>query len=198
MAKPQNHLLAALFGVISTLLTSMPGTTQGEDLALTVFAGQVTGVSAWHNIILHPDELDCQDAYLVAGALAYTLDWFLDGALALELEGQVVKHFGEQSHWELNMTIVVRWHEFPWNDRVSTGAAFGIGPSYATVVPPLEIELEGESQRFLYHWFIELTLGPPNADWTTSFRIHHRSGGFGSVADEGGSNALTLGIKFDL
>jgi hypothetical protein len=198
MAKPQNHLLAALFGVISTLLTSMPGTTQAEDLALTVFAGQVTGVSAWHNIITHPDELDCQDAYLVAGALAYTLDWFLDGALALELEGQVVQHLGEQSHWELNLPIVVRWHEFPWNDRVSTSAAFGIGPSYATVVPPLEIELEGESQRFLYHWFMELTLGPPNADWTTSSRIHHRSGGFGSVADEGGSNALTLGIKFDL
>jgi hypothetical protein len=184
--------------VICLICTGTPVTSKATDLALTISGGQLTGVDAWHDIITHPDKLDCQDAYLVAGALAYTLVSLRERTATLELEGQLVKYFGEQSHWEFNLPVAARWHEFPWNESLKTSAAFGIGPSYATVIPPLEIELEGESQRFLYHWFIELTLGLPDSDCSTSFRIHHRSGGFGSVANKGGSNALTLGIKFDL
>lgn len=180
------------------LLVAGPRPGEASDLALTVFSGRITGVSAWHDIIVHPDDLDWQDAYFIGGALAYTLDDYREQALSLELEGQIVRHFGAQHLWECNLPIVARWHRFPWNHRVATTTAFGLGPSYATEVPPVEVEIEGESRRLLYHWFLELTFGPPDTNWTTSFRLHHRSGGFGSIADEGGSNALTFGIRFPL
>jgi hypothetical protein len=197
LSLPLERLVIFLL-VVSVLCAAAPRTVAASDLALTLFYGRQTGVDAWHNIISDPGDLDWQDSYLVAGALAYTLGRYWDDALSLELEGQVVRHFGDQHLWEFNLPIAARWHHFPWNHYVATTTAFGIGPSYTTEVPPLEVELEGESQRFLYHWFIELTFGPPDMEWTTSFRIHHRSGGFGSVADEGGSNALTLGIRLPL
>lgn len=195
---PKHRSLDFTLFVLIGLLLAVPRTVTATDLAMTVFAGRITGVSAWHDIITQPDDLDWQDAYFFAGALSYTWAHYFEDAMSLELEGQVVRHFGDQHLWELNLPVVARWQRFPWNDSIATSAAFGIGPSYTTKVPPMEVELEGESQRFLYHWFLELTLGPPDADWTTSFRLHHRSGGFGSIANEGGSNALTIGIRFPL
>ena len=196
--KPVLHELFCYLLVIISLCMCYLKTAGADDLSLTVFGGRLTGVNAWHDIFTRPDDLNCQDSYLVAVALAVTLDRYRNDALSLELEGQVVRHFDEQRLWEFNLPLVTRWHHFPWNHRVATTAAFGVGPSYTTEVPPLEVELEGESQRLLYHWFLELTLGPPEADWASSLRLHHRSGGFGSVADKGGSNALTLGFRLKL
>ncbi|MGD8588247.1 MAG: acyloxyacyl hydrolase [Chromatiales bacterium] len=202
---PVVHLKALFVGriliyllVVGSLSNVIPRTSLASDLALTLFGGRITGVSAWHDIVAQPDDLDWQDGYLAGGALAYTLSRFQEDALSLELEGQAVWHYGDQHLWEFNLPLTVRWHKFPWNHRVATTAAFGLGPSYTTEVPPLEVELEGDSQQFLYYWFIGMTFGPPDADWTTSWRLHHRSGGFGTVADEGGYNALTFGIRFSL
>jgi hypothetical protein len=71
-----------------------------------------------------------------------------------------------------------------------------LGPSYATQVPPVEVELEGDSQRFMAYWFVEVTLGSPQADWSTVLRLHHRSGGLGTITEDGGSNSLGVGVKF--
>jgi hypothetical protein len=66
----------------------------------------------------------------------------------------------------------------------------------ATELPPLEVELEGETQELLVFVTFEVTLGPPNSHWAASFRLHHRSGAFGLVADEGGMNAPAIGIHY--
>ncbi len=42
---------------------------------------------------------------------------------------------------------------------------------------------------------MELDIGPLDKNWSALIRIHHRSGAFGLVADEGGSNALVIGLK---
>ncbi len=42
---------------------------------------------------------------------------------------------------------------------------------------------------------MELEIGPLDKDWSALFRLHHRSGAFGLVADEGDSNALVIGLK---
>jgi hypothetical protein len=42
---------------------------------------------------------------------------------------------------------------------------------------------------------MELELAPPDKGWSAIFRLHHRSEAFGVVADEGGSNALVIGLK---
>ena len=50
--------------------------------------------------------------------------------------------------------------------------------------------------ELLIYWGVELAVGPPRGHWAVSLRLHHRSGGFGFIADDGGMNALALGVRF--
>lgn len=110
---------------------------------------------------------------------------------------QAVRHFGEQTHWEFNaIPISLRWHRFPWSRSVATSAAFGLGLSYATDLPPVEVELEGETRRLLVYWMMELTAGPVDSRWAFSLRIHHRSEAYGLMGDAGGMNAVGLGLRY--
>jgi hypothetical protein len=130
-------------------------------------------------------------------AASWTACRLFDGRLSCELEAQAGKYFGDQNHWEFNLPILgFRWHRFPWDDHLATGLAWGIGPSYATRVPEIELETNDDSNRWLVYWFAELTLGPPTANWEVLMRLHHRSDAFGIVADDGGSNALCAGIRY--
>lgn len=90
-----------------------------------------------------------RDAWLVAFAPAYvyrrTERW------RFEVEGQAVKHFGDQDHWEFNAAWLARWMQFPWDAYVETRAALGLGVSYATEIPVIEPRAkleEGESRKF--------------------------------------------------
>jgi hypothetical protein len=94
--------------------------------------------------------------------------------------------------------IVLRWNRFPWSHLVASSAAFGLGLSYATELPPVEVELEGESREWLVYWVMELTAGPTDAPWSVSLRLHHRSVAYGLMGDEGGMNALGLGLRLRL
>ncbi len=108
----------------------------------------------------------------------------------------MVRHFGDQTHWEFNLPIIARWETFPWDNVIDTSLAWGIGPSYASETPAAEVAREGESQRWLVYWLGELELGlPGQRGWTALVRVHHRSEAFGLIADEGGSNALTVGLR---
>jgi hypothetical protein len=42
-----------------------------------------------------------------------------------------------------------------------------------------------------------MTFAPPGSRWAASIRLHHRSKGFGLMADDGGMNALAAGIRFE-
>lgn len=182
------------------MLTLAPVWTQaGEpaDSALTAYVGRITTVNAWHDIVTEPAQVEFADAYLAALALSYALARYRDDALSLETEGQVVYNFGDQSHWEFNGLLDSRWHRFPWNESVATTMAFGLGLSYATEVPEVEVELEGSSEQVLIYWMFELTFAPPGARWAASIRLHHRSKGFGLLAEEGGMNALAAGVRFE-
>ncbi|MDP1709034.1 MAG: hypothetical protein Q8L89_08245 [Gammaproteobacteria bacterium] len=174
-------------------LSAMPAVAS-DEVALTVFVGQSTR-NHWEDFFVSPGSLDFASSGLLAGALSRPLARYRDGDLTLEMEGQVVKHFGQQTHWELNAPLAARWHRFPWNGTVATTAAFGVGPSWSSRTPPLEVETRGGSQPWLFHWFMELTLGPPGEDWAVSLRLHHRSSGFGLAGERGGLDTLTLGIR---
>ncbi len=139
-----------------------------------------------------------RDAWLVALAPGMTLRehprW------RQEVEGQVVKHFGDQDHWEFNAAWVARWMRFPWDHVVDTRAGLGLGVSWASEIPPIEPrakEEEGESTRFLGYVAIELEFAPPGgSDWSGFARLHHRSDAFGLFHDQrGGSNFITLGLR---
>jgi hypothetical protein len=168
---------------------------ENSGLALTGYAGRITTVNAWHDIFTHPDELEFADAYLATVALSKPLRRYRDGDFGLEAEGQAVYNFGDQSHWEFNGLVAARWYRFPWNERVETTVAFGGGLSWATEVPEVEVQLEGSSEQLLIYWHLEATLARPGSRWAGTLRLHHRSGGFGLLADDGGMNALCLGLR---
>ena len=192
MAKEKKErLLAAL---LACLMGIAPGIVLAQDLALAIYGGRLTR-EKWEGAI-SPDA-DFADAVIVVAAGSWTALRFFGGNLSCELEAQVGKYFGDQDHWELNLPLLgFRWHRFPWDDHLATSVAWGIGPSYATRVPEIELETNDDSSRWLIYWFGEMTLGPPTANWEVMLRLHHRSDGFGSVADEGGSNTLGAGVRY--
>jgi hypothetical protein len=166
--------------------------------ALTFYGARVSGEKTWQHIIRDPLNPSFVDAYLVSAALSrpYALYW--GGALRLEAEGQVVYNFGDQSHWEFNaVPVVARWQRFPWSERLSTSAAFGLGLSYATEIPEVELALEDTSHQSMVYWLVELTAGPRAGPWAVSFRLHHRSDAWGLMGSDGGVNAIGLGLRYE-
>ena len=176
------------------LLGTAPDSTLARNFAVTVYGGQLTE-EKWERA-LSPDA-DYADATLTVAAASWTAARFFDGNLSCELEAQVGKYFGDQEHWEFNLPLVgFRWHRFPWDDQLATSFAWGIGPSYATRVPKVELETNDDSSHWLVYWFGELTFGPPSANWEVLTRLHHRSDAFGNVADDGGSTAVAAGVRY--
>ena len=170
------------------------GSASTEDMpsAIVVFGGLMTD-NTWEDALV-PWDLDYRDSTLVGLAVSHGIGRS-DRRFGFEIEGQVVRHFGDQDHWEFNFPIVGRWKAFPWDGVVDTSLAFGIGPSYASEKPKVEVTNKGDSQRLLVYWMAEIEVGPPDKGWSAIFRIHHRSGAFGLVADEGGSNAIVIGFR---
>ena len=160
---------------------------------MAVYGGQLTR-EKWEQAILPGAEFADATLFVVAGSWRFA--GLLAGRLSLELEAQVGKYIGDQDHWEFNLPILgFRWHRFPWDHLLATSFAWGIGPSYATQVPEIELETNDESSHWLIYWFGELSLGPPTAAWEILLRLHHRSDGFGTVAEDGGSNAVCAGLR---
>lgn len=141
-------------------------------------------------------DLDFEDSYLLTIALARRFATY--GELAsFEVEGQIVKHFDQQNHWEFNALLTARWEAFFWDKYLDTSFAAGVGPSYATEVPEIEVQRSGESERLQAYMLVELEFElPSHPNIAVITRIHHRSNAFGSVADDGVSNALAFGFKF--
>lgn len=167
------------------------------DWAATIYGARISTQPGWEDIIIDPPGTEFVDAYLVTAALSRQYAQRYDGALVIEAEGQVVYHFGDESYWEFNaVPIVLRWNRFPWSKRVASSAAFGLGLSYTTELPQVEVMLEGESSQTLVYWLLELTAGPVDSPWQASLRIHHRSVAYGLMGEEGGMNAVALGLRY--
>lgn len=183
--------LAVVLGVIPAAVCHAQETLR----AATFYAGRISSANAWHDIMTSPSQTEFVDAYVAVAALSRQFARQREGDLTWEVEGQVGYNFGDESHFEFNAAFGPRWHAFPWDDSVDMSAAFLLGLSYATEVPEVEVQLEGSSEQLLIYWCFELTAGPPRGDWALSLRLHHRSGGFGVIAEDGGMNAVALGVR---
>ena len=195
--KPARSAAGIMLGV---LLLAMSLLASARAEARPFFVAAYAGKAAEERMldILTRYNTGFRDAWLLAVAPGLVLRDH--GSWRQELEGQLVRHFGDQSHWELNAAWLARWQQFPWNDRLATRAALGLGVSWATEIPPIEPRAkldEGESRQFLGYVAIELELAPPGeADWSGFIRLHHRSDAFGLFHDQrGGSNFITLGLR---
>jgi hypothetical protein len=169
-----------------------------DEWTATVYAARVSSERTWQDVLKDPFGAEYVDSWLVAAALGRPYaSYFRDDALRLEAEAQLAYNFGDQDHWEINaMPVVARWGRFPWSERVATSVAFGLGLSYATDVPEVEVELESSSHHWLIYWALELTAGPPTAAWDVTLRLHHRSVAWGLMGEEGGVNAVGLGLRY--
>lgn len=136
------------------------------------------------------------------GALAWGYPFGRTTHTRLEVEGQLVRHWGLQEHWELNAVVAIRWMDFPWDEHLDTQVAVGEGLSYASELPPLEPrgDLDGDeaTSRWLNYLMVEAEfMLPRTRTWATFVRVHHRSGIFGVFGDvEGGSNFVGLGVRY--
>jgi hypothetical protein len=184
-------IAAVLFALLGTFGVDLPSIWAGERLyALNVYVGRLTS-NRWGDFFIPGERFAFKDSYLLTAALARRIGTYGNKA-SFEIEGQVVKHFKGQEHWEFNALLAARWEAFWWDEHLDTSLAFGLGPSIATEKPVVESE-----GQYLVYWMIELALGLPEYPQTAFItRIHHRSNAFGLVGDEGGSNSLALGLKY--
>ena len=116
-----------------------------------------------------------------------------------ELEGQVVRHYRKQEHWEYNGLFMVRFHPFLLDPTIDIELAVGEGLSYATRTPVIEEEQHPDaSSRFLNYLVFEIAFTHVQyREWSLVARIHHRSGAFGLFnGTRGGSNFLALGLRY--
>lgn len=114
-----------------------------------------------------------------------------------EVEANLVKHFGWQTHVEGDLAVVLRWDGLRWGDRLEGSVAIAEGLSQASRVPAMEAELGEVNTRLLNFLAVEIDFArvesPANR---LVLRLHHRSGAFGTFDGTfGGSNFYVLGLR---
>jgi len=188
---------SSFFFYIASFILLLPVDAEASEknYYMTVYGAMQTEEDIWGAFL--PTKF-ASDYYFFAVAAGKKIGSWRD-YLDFEVEGQAVKHFGKQTHYEFNAAFVVRWLKFPWDKYLDTSFAIGEGLSLATEIPELELELHGKAAKFLNYLLVELAFEVPGTkNWSMIFRIHHRSGAFGLFQDiYGASNALGVGIRYD-
>lgn len=189
--------ISRLGGCIAVLVGAPAGAAEPTALDQPTFAvtgfGGVSLDNSWEEVFIAPQDLRFEEAYLAGIALARDLGQPVTG-LSFEIEGQLIRHFGSQTHWEVNAPILTaRWGLFPWS--LDTTVAFGLGLSLASETPQLEVENDGDSRAVMAYWMIEVDSELPVENWRLVGRLHHRSPAYGLFGDDGGANALVMGLR---
>ena len=156
----------------------------------------VGGVYSGSQLLEIPARLDLKDSYTFGVSVSKQ---FAEWTRYMRLEGelQVLKHFGEQDHWEFTGSLNLRWVVFPWNRYIETSVALGEGLSWATEIPALEKAdpTNSGNSQLLNYILLEVTFAIPESPWSLVTRIHHRSGAWG-LFGHSGSNILEAGIRY--
>lgn len=118
-------------------------------------------------------------------------------SLYLDVEGQVGIHTGEQDHSEYTGALIARWEDFPWDQELDTSFAIGEGISWASEVPEREKKGSQGSAHLLNYLVFDVSVSPwKKKQWEGFFRVHHRSGIFGTFSGvHGASNFIGFGIR---
>ncbi len=181
------------------------------ERAVSVYAGRYTDGSLPEDIAFL-QAVELEEATQVA--VAYS-EVFAAPSPKFRWEWEVngVNWSGQQNHQEVAGLALFRWMSFPWDRYIDTSFAAGNGLSWATEIPKLEEAFHPDtgSTRLLYHIIIEFEFARPRTlhgggigtpehwldPWATFFRVHHRSGVFGTFDGvNGGSNVIALGLRY--
>ena len=108
--KKSTLIICFLMTFVSPCLAEIQRLEDKPSYALSVYGGQMTD-NVIDDFAVGFLDLDFEDSYLVALALARRFATY--GELAsFEVEGQIVKHFDQQDHWEFNALLIARWEAF--------------------------------------------------------------------------------------
>lgn len=174
------------------LLAAAPLHAQSRD-NLTFFVGQMTD-NEWGELFDNWGAVRWRNATQVGAG--YAREWPLGRFGLLGAEAQLLRHFGEQTHWELTTPIFLRTPR-P-NSPFIPSAAYGLGLSLGSEPSKTEIARTGESTELLAHWFFELEFGNDDSRWRPYIRLHHRSHAWETFDARTGSNAVLLGVRLPL
>lgn len=158
----------------------------------SVYVGQMTD-NTWQDILFETDTVTTRDARVAGLSVSREWPWPRFGSVGVE--AALMRHSGEQNHWELSVPLYLR--SLRPDPFWLPSLAYGLGLSYATDVPESEIARRDASQRTLATWFIELEFGGRAARTRPYLRLHHRSDAFGLFPTDTGSNVLMLGLRRD-
>ena len=205
------HCFSIITGVAAFALSGSPVEAQERTWHATTYAGQ------WANadLLAIPERtvtgaLTFENSYVVGGALSRVLVPSFsiplpgtDRAILgnrIELEGQILRHFGEQRHWEGTFALMFRTGQIPLFRGLRVNLGFGEGLSYASEPPALEGSFRVEPSRFLNYLAVEAEFSHASLPGVYVVpRIHHRSGVFRLIAPRtSGSNFVGLGLRVDL
>ncbi|MEM1130731.1 MAG: hypothetical protein AAGH83_09440 [Pseudomonadota bacterium] len=135
-----------------------------------------------------------RDAYAIGAGISY--EWPVWRLGYVGIEGQLLLWVGEQDHLELTVPIFVRT---PRTQNIFIPSlAYGGGISVASEESETEIARTGSSNSALAHWFFEVEFGGAESTWRPYIRLHHRSDAWGTFDADTGSNAVLLGLRFNL
>jgi hypothetical protein len=192
----------ALVGLVAMMLAGLPkadahAARERQDWFMTFFAGQLLDERLNRILRLRASARDFQPSH--AGGLGIGREiWRPLPRLAIEAEGHLVQHAGQQSHQEGNAFLLARLDLLRGNPWLHASVAVGNGLSLAARPPPVERKNDEDSGRLMNYLMVEVELDPaPVSPWSVIGRIHHRSGVFGLFAESGrGSNFVMLGLRY--
>ena len=166
-----------------------PVRAEGQWYAAGVVGTLTEG--SWHEALI-PRDVQFAGSSMIGAAIGVERP-LGDSRWRIGIEAQVVAHAGAQDHVELSVPITLRY--MPRGLGPVESFAAGLGLSYATDIPQVEIDRNGASQRLFVHWLAEVEFALPPEDLTTFLRLHHRSDGYGLFEEDAGSTGYVLGLR---
>ena len=170
----------------------------GEGVSLVLYGGKFTDTSFLS--ILFRQQTDYRESYIYTGGLSFPLEPTIRD-ITFETEGNLTKHDGIMQHLEMNGFLIARFRPF----SLPFSVALGEGLSVSSRNPGLEtwrkdiLKLRLDEQRtspLLNYLVLEMAFGLPFTESSVFFRIHHRSGVFGTYCPPTcGSNFISYGVR---
>ncbi len=176
--------------ILLLFMCSVSATRAERQMYFSGFVGTMTE-NRWHDALV-PGRVQFADSHLVGGALGWDRQ-IGDSRFRYGFEAQLAVHFGRQDLLELTVPVVLRY--VPKKETVVRSIAAGIGLSYASEIPQVEIDRNGASQRLFVHWMAELEFGLSDPHRSAFVRLHHRSDGYGVFEVDAGSTGFVLGVR---
>jgi hypothetical protein len=192
---PFPHLAAS--SALALMLSSLPAIAQSDDSNQNVFVlgGQFTTGYIQDTFRFWEDHYE--DNFFAGIGYQHFIyeyeDFSLGGEIGIGLRA------GERSSAEVWAGVVARYDGFQIGD-ITISPALTAGFSFVTDTIGIETERAatlGYGVPFLYYLGPEVSVSHaslPNLELLA--RVHHRSGGFGTIAPIDAANAATIGLRF--